>query len=383
MGSVYKRRNRKGVKRRNYTLAWKDASGVPQTKSSGTSDKRAAERMLAEEERKVALIVSGVVDPHQERYVQEASKPIRHHLDDYLVACRGRQAVHALNQKERHLDWLLDATGAAKLTDILPDVLDARLSALAEEGKAARTLNLKLECANAFLNWCVRNGRLNRNPLKVVQRRNEVTDQRHPRRALTEKETRSLIAVAREQARTVHRAETRPLWYLLPLLAGLRRSDMERLTWGDLDLDQGVLTVCGGKAKHRVDRLRLHKDLVGELVRVKPSNVLPSAYVFPRTVANKTRQDDFVRAGIPLVDDRAEHADLHSLRVTYGTRLALAGVAPAILQKLMRHSTIELTMRYYTKLSLDDLGLRGVDLLPSVEGNEPEAKDGDVAEAAS
>ena len=373
MGTVYKRRTRTGKKRRNYTIAWKSSSGKPVARSSGTSDKRAAERMLAEEERKVALIVSGVVDPLQERYVEEGAKPVHQHRDDYVASCRGRQAAHGLKQKERHLKWLLEVTGAAKLTDIHPDVLDQQLSLLTEQGKSARTINLKLECANAFVNWCVKNGRLNRNPLKVVPRRNEVNDQRRPRRALSTDETKRLIAVARDQATELLGAKTRPLWYLLPLLAGLRRSELDRLTWGDMDLDQRVLTIRGGKAKHRVDRLRLHRDLVEELARVKPTDVLPSARVFPHLVANKTRQDDFVRAGIKLVNARGEHADLHALRVTYGTRLALAGVPPAILQKLMRHSTIELTMRYYTKLSLDDLGERGIDLLPGVEG-APEAK---------
>ena len=367
MGSIYKRRSPSGRKRQNYTIAWKDAAGNDVVRSSGTSDKRAAARILAEKEREVSLIRAGAVDPLQERYAEEGAKPASQHRDDYIAACKGRQEAHSLKQKTRHLKWLLEVTGAVRLTDIHPDVVDQRFSLLSEQGRSARTINLKLECANAFLNWCVKNGRLARNPLKVVPRRNEVADQRRPRRALDMDETTRLIAVAREQAAKVPAAKMRPLWYLFPLLAGLRRNDLVRLTWGDLELEQRVLTIRGGKAKHRVDRLRLHRDLVAELRSVKPSDVLPTARVFPRPVSNNTRQEDFERAKIVPVNERGEHADLHALRVTFGTRLALAGVAPAVLQKLMRHSTIELTMRYYTKLSLDDLGERGIDMLPGVE----------------
>jgi len=115
--------------------------------------------------------------------------------------------------------------------------------------------------------------------------------------------------------------------------------------------------------------------------RVKPLNVLPSARVFPRAVSNRTRQLDFERAGIPLVNDYGEHADLHALRVTFGTRLALAGVPPAVLQRLMRHSTIELTMRYYTKLGTDDLESHGIDLLPGLEAG-PDHEQKSVPEAS-
>ena len=42
-------------------------------------------------------------------------------------------------------------------------------------------------------------------------------------------------------------------------------------------------------------------------------------------------------------------------------------VPPAITQVLMRHTSIDLTMRYYTKLKLRDLQTRGLDLLPRLE----------------
>ena len=232
MGSVFRRKGRDGTPLRNYSIAFHDATGKRVTKSAGTSDKRAARRILAEVEARVALIGSGAVDPLQERYGEQARIPIRTHLEDYLAACGEKQAAHGLRQKVRHLEWLLEETGATRLSDILPDVVDARLRALAEKGAAARTLNLKLECANAFLNWCVRNGRLQANPLRVVSRRNEALDRRRVRRALTDDETRSLMATVRATAANNRQARMRPLWYLFCLLAGFRRGDLERLRWG-------------------------------------------------------------------------------------------------------------------------------------------------------
>ncbi len=365
MGSIYKRKGRNGKTLRNYSIIWRDHLGKRRTESSGTSDKRAAAQILAEKEREVRLILSGAVDPLQERYREQAAKSARQHLADYLAICKDKEAQSGLREKARHLNWMLDELGIVKLSDFQPDRVDLLLSSLSEQGKSARTVNLKLECARSFLGWCVRMGRLQSNPLRVVQKRNELIDRRYVRRALTDEEVVALIDRARDQS--AH-APLRPLWYLFPLLAGLRSGDMKRLRWRDLDLDARILTIRGGKARRRVDRLPLHSELVAELLRVRPITALPMAPVFPHAVSNATRRKDFKSAGIELVNDRGEVADLHGLRVTYGTRLALAGVTPAVHQSLMRHSTFELSVKYYVRLGIDVLEERGIDLLPGARG---------------
>jgi len=376
MGSIYKRKGRDGKPLRNYSIIWRDATGKRRTESSGTSDKRAAAQILAEKEREVRLILSGAVDPLQERYREEAAKSAREHLNDYLAICKDKEASSGLREKTRHLNWMLEELGIAKLSDFQPDKVDLLLSALSERGKSARTVNLKLECARSFLGWCVRMGRLQSNPLRVVQKRNETVDRRYVRRALTDEEVTSLLERAREQS---NGAPLRPLWYLFPLLAGLRMGDMKRLRWRDLDFDARVLTIRGGKARRRVDRLPLHAELVAELLRVRPLTALPMAPVFPHPVSNATRRKDFEAAGIELLNARGEVADLHGLRVTYGTRLALAGVTPAVHQTLMRHSTFELSVKYYVRLGIDVLEERGIDLLPGTQG---QAKPGAARDGA-
>ena len=254
------------------------------------------------------------------------------------------------------LAWFLDVCESFeppwRLDGIRPDIVDERLGALTADGKSARSVNIKLEAMRAFLRWSVQHGRLDRDPLRVLKKRNEVTDRRLIHRVLTEVETNALLAVAREAESDGSRG--RWLWYALPLYAGLRRGDLVRLVWDDVDLSAGTVIFRGGKARHRVDCLPLRRELQDELVRVKPANVLPSARVFPRPVSNATRQKDYGRAGIVL---RNEHgtADLHSLRATFATRLAARGTAPAVLQRLMRHSTPTLTMKYYVHLEVESL----------------------------
>ncbi len=62
---------------------------------------------------------------------------------------------------------------------------------------------------------------------------------------------------------------------------------------------------------------------------------------------------DLAAAGIVYETDLG-FADFHSLRVTFATLLARAGVPLAMAQRLMRHSTPTLTANVYTKIELHD-----------------------------
>ena len=66
----------------------------------------------------------------------------------------------------------------------------------------------------------------------------------------------------------------------------------------------------------------------------------------------KVRQQDRI---VPVPDDRGRVVDFHSLRGSFATRLAQAGVKPLHLKRLMRHASIRTTDRHYTDLQLADL----------------------------
>ena len=192
-------------------------------------------------------------------------------------------------------------------------------------------------------NWCRKTSRLGSHPLELLPKLNEHGDRRRIRRQLTDEELARLLVVPESRGRRA--------WYLTAALAGLRRSELIRLTWASVDLEGGVLTIRDGKAK-REDLVPLHPELLEELKRIRPAGAQPADRVFPTEVTNLTRKRDFERAEIELVDDQGRVADLHGLRATLGTRLARAGVAPQVAQRLMRHADYRTTLQHYTRLSL-------------------------------
>jgi len=79
--------------------------------------------------------------------------------------------------------------------------------------------------------------------LELLPKLDEHRDRRRIRRPLTDEELARLLAVAEERGRRA--------WYLTAALAGLRRSELIRLTWASVDLEGGVLTIRDGKAADR------------------------------------------------------------------------------------------------------------------------------------
>ena len=75
------------------------------------------------------------------------------------------------------------------------------------------------------------------------------------------------------------------------------------------------------------------------------TNLAPGAQVFPLPKEKGARmlRQDLARAGIPYRDTSGLVFDFHALRCQCATLADQAGVTPRVVQKLMRHSSLELT----------------------------------------
>jgi integrase len=341
MASVFRR---KGAG--PWLIQFFDQHGRRREKSSRTTDRRAAERIASKLEADVALRREGVVDPRQDRFAEENRKPLAQHIREYLQHCRGRGvSAKLIRDRQMHLEWILAETRASRLSDLTLEPVERVLMSYWKLGRSPRTVNTRRESLRAFASWCRKTGRTESNQLELLTKLDENSDRRYIRRPLTDDELERLLEVAAERGRRT--------WYLAAALAGLRRSELIRLTWGSVDVDEGILTIRDGKAK-REDVVPLHPDLLAEFKAVRPAEAKATDRVFRTEVTNLTRKLDFKRAGIEPVDALGRVADLHGLRATLGTRLARAGVAPQVAQRIMRHSDYRTTLKHYTMLSLAD-----------------------------
>jgi len=149
--------------------------------------------------------------------------------------------------------------------------------------------------------------------------------------------------------------------------AGLRQGEMVALSWKDIDLVAGMLTVrksswrgVVGTPKSGKDRkvpltarltsaLKAHRHLRGELVFCHQDG-----RPFTQSAIEAALRYACRRAGLRQIGS-------HVLRHTFCSHLAMRGAAPNAIQELAGHSTLAMTMRY---MHLAPIALRqAIDLL--------------------
>ena len=140
------------------------------------------------------------------------------------------------------------------------------------------------------------------------------------------------------------------LCYRLAVATGLRYSEIESILPESFDWSSNPSTVTVSAAYTKNGEpamLPLSADLAEDLY-VYVASLPPGRPIFPLApdCGAKMLRPDLERAGIPYVDAGGLVFDFHALRCQCATLADQAGVTPRVVQKLMRHSTLELTGRY-------------------------------------
>lgn len=145
-----------------------------------------------------------------------------------------------------------------------------------------------------------------------------------------------------------------PKWWAIAaisLYSGLRLNEVLSLAWGDINIEQGIMDVRFGK---RVRRQAFMADEIKALFHSMERGT-PSELVFKSTRGEKISSSTASEAFSAVVDnlglndgieDTLHHISFHSLRHTFASWMAMAGVEISRLMRLMGHKTITQTLRY-------------------------------------
>src|SRR5271170_3010647 len=244
----------------------------------------------------------GLIKP---RALRDATKiPLLEHLTDFIadISARGRCRKHLSNTKNR-LQRLYTECNWVFLKDISPDSFNKWR---ARQTFSPKTANEYLGHANALFNWMERNERLERNPLKIVGKSETRGKERYVRRAMTNAELATLLETSGKRA----------LPYMLAAYTGLRRGEIQKLTWDDLHLDEArpyILARASTTKNKKTAVLPLVRPLVEKLKewRVRQHNVTGKVFRLGVPTA-KTLLIDLTACGIKGVDEHGRHLDFHA-----------------------------------------------------------------------
>ena len=214
------------------------------------------------------------------------------------------------------------------------------------------------------------------NPFRSIERAERRS---HTRRELTVEELAAVIAATDGEMR---------LLFAVGIYTGLRLGDAVRLDWGDVDLVRGFVSVVPSKTARHETRVKIPlSPVLRTLLEETPArrrrgpvfDALRARYEESTGGMNLVRdiQRVFRKAGIATQSDAAQRnkdgtprkavdVGFHSLRHTYVSLCANAGVPLAVVQSIVGHTNPAMTRHYFHE---SDDALRGAAAaLPDVVG---------------
>ena len=383
-----------------YFARYRDQDKALITVSTGCRSEDAAKQVLADLEKRVERIKSGVLTPAEDAASEQQKRNVGYHLDAFVSTLTG-SAMHRENTRG-YLKRLIADCRWNRLADMRRSDLECWLSEQVRLERSARSRNAYQTALVSFCNWCVRDGRMTDNPFAKMPKANLDADPRRKRRAFTPPELALLIDTARnaperpqtkqgegdvQSRRPPERLSGQDRADLYAFLAGtgLRINEVRQLNVAYLDLDGPipVVRLSAATTKNgRDDTVPLRADLVAMLRRrIEGRRATDRVFDIPADLIRRFHAD-CRRAGIARRDGRGRQIDLHALRTTFGTMLARSGVSMRTVQQLMRHSDIRLTANVYVDPALLDLQ-GAVESLPSVPSVAPCVAHGTVKSSAT
>ena len=382
---------------------------------TGCRDKGAATARMTEIVSEQEKIRGGILSVSEVRAAKENRRSFAEVVDEYLSSLEAcGRADKTVRERRRYLIRAgVTQFGWRSLRDMNRNALEDWLAVESARGKrktgkdssmGARVHNCYVAAFMALGNWCVRRGYLAVNPFVGTEKRDERADRRHVRRVFTAQELPVFLEAARTRpladamrgnrgrgeemskeraslkAATIERLEslgrTRRLAYWTAVTTGLRWGELRSITMGAacLDADPPYLELAAKNEKSRRGaQIPLRSDVASELreyIREKRNHWDMGRRGTAREVATtwdtlplfdvpakmtKGFDADLRAAGIPKRNSLGHVLDIHSLRHTFCTMLAMAGVPLQLAQKAMRHSTPVLTANAYTHLGRADI----------------------------
>jgi integrase len=374
MGTIYKIGST-----RHYQMQWVDETGKRRRQTTGTSDKATAQQILAKTEKEAAQIRAGLRDPITDAIVAHSREPAQAWVDAYVASLEvthGTSNQHVADTRAK-IEKIIASTSidsAAKLNQ--QHVVDY-IANRQKEDVSARTVQSYLVAIKGFTHWCVANNRLHRDPLVNLASPSPARDRRYQRRALSRAEwCRLKVTTENSPPRRHLSGPERALLYELALVTGLRAKELlslKRSSFVFSGTSRYVMLPSSNTKNAKPAEQNLTRSLAVRLEEYL-ANKMPSAKAFPIVDLNRlaivlkkdleASRADWIKE-VKSVDEinkrvasdfllqvshDGKRLDFHALRYTCGAWLAEANIHAKQIQKLMRHSTIRLTLDTYGHL---------------------------------
>lgn len=309
------------------------------------------------EKRKIAEEKETQEKAEEERLDREAVTFGKFFTDTYLPQAKADKKERSVTREEGLFKiWISPSLGHFSMKDISPFHLERLKKDMAEGKQAPRSIEYALAIIRQVFNTARRLGVYGGESPTIGVKAPKVDNGRM--RFLTRAEATMLLNALKTKSADVHDMT------VLSLFAGLRFGEIASLTWQDVNLDGGVLTIRDAKAGSRYAFLT---EQAVEMLDAREKGK-PSDYVFP---SRKTKREEQKEAGQGVnitkkmdrisvtfartvkelklndgIDDPRLQICFHTCRHSYASWLIDQGADLYTVQKLLGHKTNIMTQRY-------------------------------------
>jgi integrase len=196
----------------------------------------------------------------------------------------------------------------------------------------------------AFIHWRRKNRYLNGEIEQSLLKEDE-----RPVKSLSTTQIRKLLFASRPYPRL-------RMMILLALGTGLRRGDIGSWRVSDLDFEKSYVTNRSTKTRKSMGSRPVPVPIMAELKKYVADLTPKQEKIFNRRFSQYRWTKMREKLGLG-------HFKFHDLRKTFGSVLAQNGISTAVTQKLLEHSSQDLTNKVYT--NVDPVLRHAVDQIPA------------------
>jgi len=246
-----------------------------------------------------------------------------------------------LYSKQRKVSWTDDETVLKRFSKFLgPEVclqdvdrlkVEQFQNHLLSKGLTKARVNRYTASLKCFFNRCIDWGKLKANPVKGIKLYAESMRVRY----LEMGQIQALLEVCSPRMRPI---------VLTALLTGLRKSDIFKMRWQDIDFENRKINIHQSKTGNPIT-INMSKALAAMLKEIPQDVDCPYVFSFRGKQLNDFgwTRGDFLAAtqAAGLTDFR-----FHDLRHTFATQQRFLGKDLTVVKELLGHKSIRMTMRY-------------------------------------
>jgi integrase len=241
-----------------------------------------------------------------------------------------------------------------------------------ERGLKAASLNRRITALKALLNWAVKRGIIETNPMGQLERLRE-EDSKTKVRYLSPEERERLFTALDEREKLIRDARDNHNDYLesrdmdvLPdlnksafvdhlkpmvivsLNTGIRKGSLFQLRWSDIDYQEGILTVQPFAEKSsKLVHIPMNEELKKTLKAwQQQTHGKGDGLVFPSPKTGKILSNCQTAWENLLKSAEIENFRWHDMRHDFASQLVIGGIDLNTVRELLGHADLKMTLRY-------------------------------------